>query len=94
MNLLTLVHKSGIVNQFQIVNDLEDTENKTQVQLIWNRQIHCTVIGLNQDPDVHNEQQNTWHIKDYRAVYLNGIQVVKHGKVWPRRKLLDRILSK
>jgi len=86
MNILTLVHKNGVVNQVQIVNDLEDEENKTQTQLIWNGQIHCTVVGLNNKPSVHNNMQNIWRIDDYRAIYLNGIMVVKHGKVWPRKK--------
>jgi len=94
MNFLTTVHNNGIVNRFQIVNNLEEPENKTQIQLIWNGQIHCTVIGWNSYPVLHSQRQNIWWIKDYRAIYLDSIQIVKHGKIWPRRKLLDRIMFK
>lgn len=86
MNILTTVHKNGIVNQVQIVSDDEDRQNKTLVQLIWNDEIHGTVVGLNKEPVTHSNCSNRWLIKDYRAVYINGIMIVKNGKVWPRRR--------
>lgn len=90
MNLLVTVHKNGVVNQFQIVENTRALADKTQVQLIWNDQIHCTIIGQNYTTTVH-DTKNRWLIKHYRAIYLNGIQIVKHGKVWPRQRFLDRI---
>ncbi len=92
MNILTLVHINGIVNRYQIVNNLNDISNKTQTQLIWNGQIHCTIIGLNQEPLNYNEQ-NKWLIKNYRAIYLDNIMIVKSGKVWPRLTFTEKLRS-
>jgi hypothetical protein len=80
MNILTTVYRNGIVNQVQIVEDLDDQDNKTHTQLIWNGQIRAMVVGLNREPSEHGGT-----IKNYKAIYLNGIMIVKHGKVWPRR---------
>ena len=80
MNILTTVHNNGIVNQCQIIHDLDDPDNKTQVQLIWNGEIHATHIGLNSEPGPHGGK-----IKNYRAIYLDGIMVVKNGKPYPRK---------
>jgi len=85
MNILTAVYDSGVVNQYQIVNDIDDQENKTQTQLIWNGQIHCIVVGLNENPTTYNTE-NKWMIKHYRAIYLNGIMIVKNGNVWPPKR--------
>jgi hypothetical protein len=81
MNLLTTVYRNGIVNQTQIVGDVDDPENRTLIQLIWNGKIQATDIGLNSKPSDHSGT-----IEDYRAIYLNGIMIVKSGKVFPRAK--------
>lgn len=86
MNILTCVHNNGIVNQYQIVEDLDDQENKTQIQVIWNGEVHCTVVGLNSFPVQHSSTANRWLIKNYRAIYLNGILIAKDGKVYPTKK--------
>jgi hypothetical protein len=86
MNLITLVHKNGIVNQFKITDNEKMPENDTLVQVIWNGQIHGTIVGLNEEPTKHSDFANTWLIKDYRAIYLNGVMIVKGGKVWPRKR--------
>ncbi len=85
MNLLTTIHNNGIVNRVQIVDNVNQPDNKTQTQLIWNGQIHCIVVGLNTDAAVYNEA-NVWLIKDFRAIYLDGIMIVKDGRVFPPRR--------
>lgn len=87
MNLLTTVYNNGIVNQVQITNDLDDLDNQTLVQLIWNGKIQAIVVGLNHEPHEYGGD-----IKNYRAIYLNGIMIVKHGEVWPRPKKWWHIL--
>lgn len=83
-NLLMIVHKNGIVNQYQILGDIDKPENDTLVQVLWNGQIHGIIVGLNSEPTSHSDFSNTWLIKDTRAVYLNGVMIAKHGKAWPR----------
>lgn len=85
MNILTLVHLNGIVNQYQVIQDLDDPDNLTLCQFIWNDMINCYVVGLNKEPIEHAPGKNTFHIKDYRAIYLNGIMIVKNGKVYPKK---------
>ena len=86
MNTLICVHKNGIINQYQIIGDANELDNNTLAQVVWNGQIHGTIVGLNKDPVRHSALQNTWLIKNYRAIYLNGIMIVKGGKVWPRKR--------
>lgn len=89
MNTLTTVHNNGIVNRVQIVEAVDDQGNKTQVQLIWNGLIQCTVVGQNEEPIVHGAHANKWSIRDFRAIYLDGIMIVKRGRVWPRKRWFD-----
>ncbi len=85
MNLLTTVNNNGIVSNFQIHDKSFDPENPTMIQLIWCDMIRCTCMGVNNEPVTYSSVSNTWYIKNYRAIYLNGIMIVKHGEVWPRR---------
>lgn len=87
MNLLTTVHNNGIVTVYQIAMNQHDAHNRTQVQLIWNEEIHCTIIGLNSEPDVH-DHKSIWSIRKYRAIYINGIMIVQHGRVWPKKRVI------
>ena len=72
---LTTVHKNGIVNTCKILVD-----NKHE-QLIWNGKLTYTyhtrlsVCGMNDELKEHTD------IKIFNAVYFNGIQIVRKGKV-------------
>jgi hypothetical protein len=94
MNLLTLVHKNGIVNQFQIKDSTEFSgANLTLIQLIWNNKINYKIVGLNENELEEQCGETTSNIKDYRAVYLNGVLIVKNGNVYPKNSIIDSIVN-
>lgn len=73
---LTTVHKNGIVNTCKI---LVDNKHK---QLIWNGRLRYhwyTSVYLCDDKDCSQEDSC---IKQFNAVYYNGIQIVRKGKVY------------
>lgn len=84
MNDILMVYKNGIINQYQISNG--DDNSKTLCQVVWNGMLQGTIHGMNREPTEHHATKNTWYIKDYRAIYLNGVMIVKDGEVYPKKK--------
>ena len=102
MNKLTLVHNNGIVNVFQVSDYCEldlDDENKMKIkgcsspeklninnqtlnQIIWNNELKVVTYGLNNEAS-----EIVSNIKSYRAIYINGILIVKNGKVYPKKSI-------
>lgn len=74
---LTTVHKNGIVNTCK---RLVDNKHK---QLIWNgrlRYVYHTRLWCCRDGSSLDLHEDT-DIKIFNAVYFNGIQIVRKGKV-------------
>lgn len=90
MNTLITVHKNGIVNQFQISNTINDAntgqENKNQEQVIWNGEFKAITFGVNEEPS-----ELKGEIKDFRAIYLDGVLIVKNGNVYPDLTIYQKI---
>ena len=79
MNRITLVTKTGIVNDYEIL----DGDNGTNlIQLMWNGEIRCTIKGLNPKSTLGFKSiKMDSHIRIYQSVYLNGIQLVRNGRM-------------
>ena len=84
MNRLTMVHKNGIVNDYEI-SPVDSLSNNNLVQLIWNDKINFKIKGLNCKGSVIENPSSNANISNYRAIYLNGIMIVKNGKVYPKK---------
>jgi len=87
MNTLLMVHNNGVVNQYEVVSD-----NDTLPQIIWNGHLHCTLREAGGKEHTYGTHSQ-WSIKLFRAIYLNGVMIVKHGKVYPRKRLLNRAMG-
>lgn len=88
MNTLTTIHNNGIVNQCEITHHPNNKEDKNLTQVIWNGELRYHTIGLN---SVEDECLVSTPVENFRVVYLNGVMIVKNGKVWPRPTLFKRI---
>ena len=91
MNTLTTVYKNGIVNHVNVCDDPAEN-NGNHTQLIWNGTLQYYTVGLN-SKEIEDKCMIKSDIKDYRAIYFNGIMVVKNGKVWPRQTLKQRFFG-
>jgi len=79
-HIVTMVHKNGIVN---VVKHYADG-----VQIIWRGNLNL-VSKTALDHDCVEKVD----IKNFRAIYVDGVLVVKNGKVWPRRSILSWFLG-
>ncbi len=54
MNKFILVHKSGIVHHYQVLQDVNAKQNDTLNSFIWGGMIQCTIVGLNKQTSEHS----------------------------------------
>lgn len=71
-----LIHNNSIVNHYET--------DGYQLQFIWNGQLTFRAHEVNtcfpHDPQLRNPLI-TGDIKEYKAIYLDGVQLVKRGRL-------------
>ncbi len=68
---VTTVHKNNIVNVIKHHGD--------GVQIIWRG-----TLNLVSETALRHDTVEKCDIKNFKAIYVDGVMVVKNGKVWPR----------
>ncbi len=71
-HIVTTVYKNGIVNVIKHYGD--------GIQIVWNGYLQL----VSKTAFDHNTVEKC-DIKNYRAIYVDGVMVVKNGRVWPRK---------
>lgn len=76
---LIMITKTGIVN----VLEIEPSRGNNFIQLIWGNEITYKVINLNPDSKFEDLKsvKHSEPLKDYQAIYFNGVRLVKNGKL-------------
>lgn len=82
---LTLVYKTGIVNVWEIICK---SESNNLMQLIHGERLTYMIKNLNPHRDCRDRTdltlmhpESSASIKDFKAVYIDGVRIVKNGKL-------------
>ena len=79
-HIITTVHNNGIVN---VQGHYDDG-----IQIIWNNQLNLVSKTAKK-----YEAFERCDIRKFRAIYVDGVMVVKNGKVWPRKSFFKAMLG-